>query len=350
MTPMPSPGPDFSDGLLHASRVLVTGGSGFIGTNLVASYRAAGVTVVNADVQSPRNSADAHLWAPVDFTRIDDVRALVSRFRPTHVFHLAARTDLHGREVADYAANVEGVAALLAALAEPSPPVVRLVVASSRLVCRIGYQPVSDDDYCPSTAYGASKVETERLVRSTAVPPWVLVRPTSIWGPWFDTPYRDFFLSVARGRYVHPAGRRIRKSFGFVGNTTWQLHRLMTAPDADVVGRTFYVADDPPVEVQDLADRIRATLGKRPVRHVPLLALRALASTGDAIERLGRSAPLTSFRLANLLTPMVHDLGALTDVAGATPYELGVSVPETLAWMRQQGLLDDAGTAEPPTR
>ncbi len=347
---VPSPGPDFSGKLTDTSRVLVTGGSGFIGTNLVASYRAAGVTVTNADVQPPRNAADADLWAPVDFTRIDDVRALVFRFRPTHVFHLAARTDLGGREIADYPVNVEGVAALLSALAETLPPVVRLVVASSRMVCRIGYQPVSDHDYCPSTAYGASKIETERLVRSTVATPWVLVRPTSIWGPWFDVPYRDFFLSVARGRYVHPAGRSIQKSFGFVGNTTWQLHRLMTAPDADVLGRTFYVADDPPVDVRDLAYRIRAALGKRPVRNVPLPVLRALARTGDLIEQMGHRAPLTSFRLANLLTPMVHDLAPLIDATGAAPYGLDVSVPKTLAWMRQQGLLDDAGTVQPTAR
>jgi len=269
MADVPSPGLDFSRGLTATSRVLVTGGSGFIGTNLVASYRAAGVTVANADVQRPRNSADTDLWAPVDITRIDDIRAVVSRFRPTHVFHLAARTDLRGRAVADYPANVEGVAALLSALSESSPPAGRLIVASSRMVCRIGYEPVSDFDYCPPTAYGASKVETECLVRSAKAIPWVLVRPTSIWGPWFDVPYRDFFLSVARGRYVHPAGRRIPKSFGFVGNTTWQLHRLMTAPDADVLGRTFYLADEPPIEVRDLADRIGAALDKRPVRSVP---------------------------------------------------------------------------------
>ncbi len=54
---------------------------------------------------------------------------------------------------------------LLTVLAEAPDPVERAVIASSRLVCRIGYQPGFDEDYCPTTAYGASKVETECLVR-----------------------------------------------------------------------------------------------------------------------------------------------------------------------------------------
>jgi nucleoside-diphosphate-sugar epimerase len=337
---MTSPALDFSGGLTDASRVLVTGGSGFIGTNLVTSYRAAGVTVANADVEPPRNPADADLWTPVDITRLDDVRDVVRRIRPTHVFHLAARTDLGGQQIADYPANVQGVAALLSALAEVSPPAARVVVASSRMVCRIGYEPVSDGDYCPTTAYGASKVETERLVRAAMNLPWVLVRPTSIWGPWFDVPYRDFFLSIARGRYLHPGGRRIHKSFGFVGNTTWQLHRLMTARDADVLGRTFYLADEPPIEVRDFADRISMALGRRRPRNVPLPVLTAFARAGDILERTGRQAPLTSFRLANLLTPMTHDLAPLTRAAGTAPYALDISVPMTVAWMRRQGLID----------
>ena len=216
---------------------------------------------------------------------------------------------------------MRGVSNLLNSLLRAAPPVVRTVIASSRLVCRLGYRPQADDDYCPTTAYGASKVETERLVRAATDLPWVLVRPTSIWGPWFGVPYRDFFLNVARGRYVHPAGRRIEKSFGFVGNTTWQLHRLMTAPAVDVLGRTFYLGDDPPIEVLDLARSISATIGRRPPRTAPLRALRLLAAGGDLAERAGIRAPLTSFRLDNLLTPMLFDLTDLMRIAGPLPYD-----------------------------
>lgn len=331
--------PDFSSALPTDARILVTGGSGFIGTNLVGAYRAAGLTVRNADVAQPRNPDDSDAWSRVDITRIDQLREVFSEVRPTHVVHLAARTDLDGRDVSDYAANTTGVDNLLTVLGEAPDPVDRVVVASSRLVCRIGYQPKSDEDYCPTTAYGASKVETERLVRGSVDLPWVLVRPTSIWGPWFDVPYRDFFLSVARGRYVHPAGKHIHKSFGFVGNTTWQLHRLMTAPASQVLGRTFYLADDPPIEVSDFANRISATLGRRRAREVPLPMLQGLARAGDLLERTGRRAPLTSFRLANLLTPMIYDLAPLTAASGDPPFGLDDAVAMTVDWMRREGLV-----------
>ncbi len=331
---------DFSNGLPEAARILVTGGSGFIGTNLVSAYRGAGVTVRNGDCAAPRNTDDSDAWSPVDITRIGNLRDVFSEVRPTHVFHLAARTDLDGRDVSDYPANTTGVANLITVLAEASPPVHRVVIASSRLVCRVGYQPKSDEDYCPTTAYGASKIETERLVRGAMDLPWVLVRPTSIWGPWFDTPYRDFFLSVARGRYVHPSGKRIPKSFGFVGNTTWQLHRLMTAPGAEVLGRMFFLADYPPIEVRDFADRISAALGRRSAMAVPLPVLSALAGVGDALERAGHRAPLTSFRLANLLTPMVYDVSPLSMATGTPPFDLDEGVTITVDWMRREGLME----------
>lgn len=334
---MSSVAPDFGTGMSSA-RVLVTGGSGFIGTNLVSAYRGSGVSVTNLDIAKPRRQADRDVWMRADVTRIDELRSAFAAARPTHVFHLGARTDLDGHSVDDYDANVRGVSNLLNAVRDGESDV-RTVVASSRLVCRLGHQPRSDDDYCPTTAYGASKVRTERLVRAASDLPWVLVRPTSIWGPWFGVPYRDFFLNVARGRYVHPAGHRIEKSFGFVGNTAWQLHRLMTAPSDDVLGRTFYLGDDPPIEVLDLARCISATIGRRPPRTVPIAVLKSLAVVGDVAERAGVRPPLTSFRLDNLLTPMLFDLTPVMRVAGPLPYEQLAGVSATVAWMRREGLL-----------
>ena len=318
-------------------RVLVTGGSGFIGINLVQKYLDAGVEVLNADVRPSRNPAHAHVLRQVDLLDAGAVRDVLDDFRPTHVVHLAARTDLHGQTVADYAVNVDGTQHLIDA-ARDRPGLERVLFASTRMVCRIGYVPRDETDYTPPNAYGESKVAGERLVRASGLDvPWVIFRPTSIWGPWFEVPYRTFFDSVRSGRYVHPRGRRIHKSFGYVGNSVDQLDALLHAPEEQVHGRTLYLADAPPIEVLDMATRIKRAFGGSSVRSVPMPLLRAAAKAGDVARRAGwKEPPLTTFRLDNLLTQMVFEL-PLHEVTGPPRHDLDTGVRETVRWIETHG-------------
>jgi len=321
-------------------RVLITGGSGFIGTNLVELFASRGDEVLNFDVAGPRKSAHHSVWHPGDLLDGARLRSLVRDFAPEVVLHMGARTDLDGRSVEDYAANTVGVGNLIDAL-EDATSLRRVIFASSRLVCRIGYAPRDEFDYCPTTPYGESKVIGEKLVRD-AMPrlpcPSLIVRPTSIWGPWFDEPYRTFFLTIARGHYVHPGSTRILKSFGFIGNTVHELERLIGASADAAAGRTFYLADYPPVDVAVMAGTIQRALGVAPIKTVGSGVLRPVAWIGDCLKALGwRNPPLTSFRLDNLLTPMVHDLEPLEGLVGALPYSLEEGVRMTVDWLRAQG-------------
>ena len=33
---------------------------------------------------------------------------------------------------------------------------------------------------------------------------WIIVRPTSIWGPWFDVPYKNLFDAILKGYAFFP--------------------------------------------------------------------------------------------------------------------------------------------------
>lgn len=319
-----------------SQRIAITGGSGFIGTNLLDFYLANGAeALVNWDVSAPRDPQQGTHWRQVDLCDEGALSEEIAQFRPDVLFHLGARTDLFGDSVSDYTANVNGVKNLISAVHQLAKPP-KIIFASSRLVCRIGYQPNSEEDYCPANAYGESKVVGERLVRELAGDlEWIIVRPTSIWGPWFRTPYRDFFETISQGRYVHPYGKRIRKSFGFVGNTAFELDRLMFGDSSAANRRTIYLADYPAVELHDWANEVARHMEKGKVRSVPVLMLRSLAKLGDAASAAGmKSAPLTSFRLNNLLTDMIHDTKLLEEIAGALPFSLSEATSITVNWLK----------------
>lgn len=303
-------------------------------------FSARGDVVANFDISAPRNLFHKSYWRSVDILDIKSLLSNVHEFQPDFIFHMAARTDLDGNNLNDYQQNTLGVQNLIKAISDLKS-LKRIVFASSRLVCQIGYQPKDEYDYCPSTPYGESKVLGEKLVRSaiSLLPCSVLiVRPTSIWGPWFDVPYKAFFLAISRGRYVHPGSAPILKSFGFIGNTIQELERLMVAPEEAVSGKTFYLADYPPIEVAMMANSIQRTLGVKPIKTAPIGILRHAARLGDGFKMLGwKNPPLTSFRLDNLLTPMLYELEPLQAIAGTLPFSMERGVEITIDWLRTQG-------------
>jgi nucleoside-diphosphate-sugar epimerase len=324
---------------VQSRRVLITGGSGFIGTNAVEAFLRDGATVVNVDVAPPKDPSHAPNWQNVDILNKARLEQSFRSFRPDLVVHLAAKTVLDERAtLALYAANIQGVQNVIDAV-QAAGCVERTFFASSRLVCRLGYVPKDDVDYQPSTLYGLSKVRGEQLVRAapSGLGTWTILRPTGIWGPWFGVPYRDFFMTIRRGRYVNPARRDAHKSYGYVENTVYELQRLAACWPSDVHGKTFVVADYPPVSVKSWATLIQEALGARQIRSVPVPLLNGAAIAGDVVERLGLGhAPLTSFRLNNLVSDMVYDTSSLEALVGPLPYTLAQGVKRTVAWLESR--------------
>lgn len=317
------------------SKIIVTGGSGFFGTNLVEHYSQLGWDVINIDIAEPRNPLHRSYWKKADIRDTVQIQNLFSDIAPDIILHMAARTDLLGQTLEDYSSNTDGVASIIQA-ASHSPRLGKVVFASSMLVCPLGYMPKDEFDVCPTTVYGRSKAVGEKHVREMAKDKfaWSIVRPTSLWGPWFGIPYKDFFSAVAKRRYVHPQGRRIHRSYGFALNATYQVQKLAESSSAD--NRVFYLADYAPIELLRWSHMISNHFQVPHPREVPLTLLKGVAKCGDAALRLGfQRMPLTSSRLNNLLTDAVYDLTPLREIASDTPYSVETAVGMTVEWMKK---------------
>ena len=92
------------------SKILITGGSGFIGTNLINLLQnQGGWIIINIDIHSPKIQSHHSIWKDLDLRNREELIGFIKSFQPEYVIHLAARTDLRGNKLEDYAANsVEG--------------------------------------------------------------------------------------------------------------------------------------------------------------------------------------------------------------------------------------------------
>jgi GlcNAc-P-P-Und epimerase len=315
-------------------RTLVTGGSGFLGTHVVAALLASGREVLNVSTSAPR---DLRSRAAFLCTDVRDGRAIeraMASFRPSEVVHLAARTGFLDRpDPEGFEINVAGTETV--ACAARRAGVDRFILASSNVV---DWEPVR-----PSGAllYGASKVVAERVVASAGLPGWCIVRPCYAWGPWLGAPFRGFFLAIAKGRYLHLGAATEPKRMGYAGNMAYQIQRLLDAPREAISGRTFHLADDAPITIRAWADAIARELGVGPPATVPDGVARAAARAGDALSALGlRDVPLTTARLVNMRREnLAIPIHATRAIVGPLPFSMEAGVAETVRWLRSQGLV-----------
>lgn len=92
-------------------KVLITGGSGFIGTNLLLFFKEK-YEILNIDIRESNLTELQKYTSIVDITNYENFRNVVIGFSPDYIIHLAARTDLNGKFIYDYSANTVGVSNL----------------------------------------------------------------------------------------------------------------------------------------------------------------------------------------------------------------------------------------------
>ncbi|MBB5790740.1 sugar nucleotide-binding protein [Jiangella mangrovi] len=171
-------------------RILVVGGSGFLGGELIRRSIAAGLDVVATYRRRSGTGSGSGLdWRPLDIRRRSDVVALLAAVSPDVVVNAAYVQ-------ADWTTTADGAAHVAVAAADAGA---RLVHVSSDAVfsgAAVVYDELSVPD--PVNAYGAAKAAAETVVKAVA-PSSVIARTSLIVGDG-GSPHERFVHDLAAGR------------------------------------------------------------------------------------------------------------------------------------------------------
>ncbi|MEL6674287.1 MAG: NAD(P)-dependent oxidoreductase [Bacteroidota bacterium] len=321
-------------------KLLVTGGSGFIGTNLVEHFLSKGIELLNVDWNPPMEPSQRPYWEECDILDREKLIGVFQAFQPTHVLHLAARADTNEEENVDlYLQNTVGTQNVLDAVKSVST-IERFIATSTQFVCIAGYKPQHDQDYEPFTLYGKTKIVTEQLTRKADLDcAWTIIRPTTIWGPW-SLRYRDVMFKVMKqGIYFHVSKRNVVRSYGYVKNVVWQIEQMLTV-DREIVDQQVFYVGDKAFDLRVWVESISKELTGKNVRILPTWFVAMIAKFGDICKAVGVKFPITTTRFNSMTTDYVTFVDKTIETFGPAPYDMEAGIKEMIQWYneRSQGV------------
>ena len=318
--------------------ILITGASGFIGTNLVELFEAKGYRFVNFDKAHPTKSSQSVYWYEGNIMDKARLAQAFDEYKPSIVIHLAARTDTLSDNLEDYIENTEGTQNVVDEIKKHAY-IRHALFASTQYVYKNKAVPfgLRDDDYAPHTVYGLSKKMDEVYIRSAGLKcSWTIFRPCNVWGPWHMRYPNELWKMIAKGWYVHPSKKPVIRTYAYVGNLVKQLDAIMNASDELTNGKTYYLGDMPMDSYLWINALSREICGKD-IKRFPKFFFWAGAIVGDLLSHFGMKFPLYSMRYRNMIEDFYAPSNVTISLFGGYEQNYDVNVRKTVEWLNGEG-------------
>lgn len=329
--------------------ILITGASGFIGSFIVEEALKRGMDVWAA--VRPTSSRQ-YLQDPaihlleLDFGHPDRLRSQLAGYKQEHgafhyIVHCAGVTRCTDKAEFDQVNHLQ-TCRFVDMLGELEMVPRQFAFISTLSVYgpirEKSYDPIREEDIpAPNTAYAQSKLKAEQYLQATPSFPYVIYRPTGVYGPR----EKDYFLmakSIRQHADFSVGFSRQDLTFIYVKDV---VQAIFCGIDKGVSRRTYLLSDGQVYASQAFSDLIRHELGNPWIIRVkcPLAILKVVSCLAEAwAARRGKSCTLNSdkYRIMKQrnwqcdITPAQKELGY-------TPqYNLQRGVKETIEWYKEK--------------
>jgi len=332
--------------------ILVTGGRGFLGGAIVRLLREQGEQVRSLARHPSEALEDIGVEQFIgDLT--DQVLVDQAVSGCDLVYHVAAKAGVWGRYEDFYRSNVSGTQNVITACRQAG--VLRLVYTSSPSVVFDGNDMEGVDETVPypdkfHAFYPQTKALAEQLVLAANDEQLatVALRPHLIWGPGDNHLVPRILERGSKGQLRKVgAGSKLVDSVYITNAARSHLQAAAAlSPGSAVAGKAYFIANNEPLPLWDLINRILAAGNLPPVTRT--ISPRLAYAAGAILELIYRSfnlpgePPMTRFVAKELATAHWFDLSAAKNDFGYCPE---ISVEQGLqrleSWL-QQGHLREA--------
>ncbi|MCJ7524417.1 MAG: NAD(P)-dependent oxidoreductase [Candidatus Aminicenantes bacterium] len=322
-------------------KILVTGGTGFIGSHLIRELLKDSRNQVYALIRDDIKLASFDFKNNITAIRGDLFRSEQFPANIELVFHLAALTKIVSPQEFIHI-NHEGTLSLLEKL-KPLKNLQKVILLSSLAAAGPNReQPVLREEMPaqPISLYGKSKLAQERLFPEQCPAPHIIIRAPIVFGPG-DMDMLEAFRMVRKGM-IPVLGKKERwYSVIYVKD----LVRGMIAAAASLCqNEVFYIANAQPVEWQSFLEEVSRLLGRKKIRKIviPEILGRILAELSEMrIRTFKRKAIFNRDKFNEMKFPAwvcsAEKIGNLLHFQPQIP--LLEALQETIHWYQEQKML-----------
>jgi len=322
-------------------KILVTGGTGFIGSHLIRELLKDDRNRVYALVRDTAKLKNCDFKGPVTAIHGDLFSSEPFPAGIELVFHLAALTKIISPQEFIHI-NHEGTLSLLEKL-QALKKLQKVVLLSSLAAAGPNREPEALREAMPAkpvSLYGKSKLAQEKLFGEHCPAPHVIIRAPIVFGPG-DMDMLDAFRMVRRG-IIPVLGRKERRySVIYVKDLVRGMIAAATSPCQSEV---FYIANEEPVEWQDFLREASRLLGRKKTRRIiiPEILGRGLAELSEIrIRAFKRKAIFNRDKFNEMKFPAwvcsSEKIAALLHFQPRVP--LLEALQETIRWYKERHLL-----------